>query len=291
MSDLIQSPYSYSFNDVVYVRVASTNLGGTSDYALNLVGATIRQAPSAVATPTVVSYSDIYANISWAALTGDATGQSPITAYNLYWNAGSGTVPSTLVTSALITSYQFTNLVGGTTYYFKVSATNIYGTGSDSSVINVVAIDFPGKMGIPTVVNSGVNVVVTYSPPTTHSSPISNYDIQFLKSDGTTGTLACTESDITLGTCTVGNANVKTLTGLAVDTLIRVKVRAYNAKGWGAYSEFNNAGALIQSVPAVMSAPTILLDSVTTTTIPLSWTAPTGAAAGGTGLSISAYSI
>jgi Fibronectin type III domain len=227
MSDLIQTPYSYAFNDVVLVRVASTNTAGTSDYASNLIGATIRQAPSAVATPTVVSYSDLYANISWTALTGDATGQSPITAYNLYWNAGSGTVPSTLVTSALITSYQFTNLVGGTTYYFKVTATNIYGTGADSPVINVVAIDTPGKMSIPSVANSGTNVVVTYSPPTTHSSPITGYDIQFLKSDGTTATLACTESDLTAGTtCTVSTASVKTLTSLAVDTLIRVKVKA-----------------------------------------------------------------
>ena len=289
MSDLILSTYGYSFNDVVYVRVASSNAGGLSDYASNLVGASIRQAPNAVATPVVVSYSDLYANISWTALTGDATGQSPITAYNLYWNAGTGTVPSTLVTSALITSYQFTNLVGGTTYYFKVTATNIYGTGADSSPANVVAIDYPGKMSIPTVVNSAKTVVVTYQAPTTHSSPISNYDIQFLKSDGSTGSLTCAESDLTLLTCTVNTDLVKTLTGLAVDTLIRVKVRAYNAKGWGAYSEFNNAGALIQSVPAVMSAPTVVFDSVTTTTIPLSWSAPTGAAAGGTGLAISAY--
>lgn len=226
MSDLILSPFSYAFNDVVYVRVASTNLGGLSDYASNLVGAKIRQAPDGVAIPVIDSYSDLYASVSWTALTGDATGQSPITAYNLYWNAGTGTVPSTLVTSALITSYQFTNLEGGKTYYFKVSATNIYGTGADSPVVNVLAIDKPGKMSIPTVVNSGTNVVVTYTAPTTHSSPITGYDIQFLKSDGTTATLACDESDLLLGTCTVATADVKTLTGLAVDTLIRVKISA-----------------------------------------------------------------
>lgn len=40
-----------------------------------------------------------------------------------------------------------------------------------------------------------------------------------------------------------------------------------------------------------MPAPTVVTDSVTTTTIPVSWTAPTGAAAGGTGLTISAYTL
>lgn len=40
-----------------------------------------------------------------------------------------------------------------------------------------------------------------------------------------------------------------------------------------------------------MPAPTVVSASVTTTSIPLSWSAPTGTAAGGTGLSISAYNL
>ena len=208
------------------VRVASTNTAGTSDYAFNLDGAKIRTVPNAMGAPVVSAYSDLFGNITWTALTGDATGQSPITAYNLYWNAGTGTDPSTLVTSGLITSYQFTNFEGGKTYYFKLTATNIYGTGAASSSVSVVAIDVPGKMSIPTVANSGTSVVVTYTAPTTHSSAITDYDVQFLKSDGTTDTLTCDESSATSLTCTVLTANVMTLTSKAVDTVIRVKVRA-----------------------------------------------------------------
>lgn len=155
--------------------------------------------------------------------------------------------------------------------------------------MNVLAIDVPGKMDIPTVANSGTTVVVTYTAPTTHSSAITDYDVQFLKSDSTTDTLACVESSATSLTCTVNTDDVRTLTSRAVDTLIRVKVRAENAKGWGAYSEFNSAGALIQSKPSVMVAPTVNTASVSKTSIPLSWSAPTGVSAGGTGVTISGY--
>lgn len=81
------------------------------------------------------------------------------------------------------------------------------------------------------------------------------------------------------------------LTGLTVDSLIKVKVRALNAKGWGAFSELNTAGALVETKPAVMSAPTVVTSSVTTTSIPLSWTAPTGANAGGASVTISSYDL
>jgi len=43
-------------------------------------------------------------------------------------------------------------------------------------------------------------------------------------------------------------SSIRTTTSLAVDSPIRVKVRARNSKGslgWGAYSEMNSAGALI----------------------------------------------
>lgn len=73
--------------------------------------------------------------------------------------------------------------------------------------------------------------------------------------------------------------------------MIRVKVRATNAKGDGAYSEVNIVGQTVESKPAVMSAPTIVTGSVTITSIPLTWTAPSGANAGGTGVSITSYDL
>lgn len=197
-------------------------------------------------TPSIDSYSDTFINVSWTALTGADTGNSPITSYALYWNAGTGVLATTLVTEALITSYQFTSITGGNTYYFKVIAKNIYGYGTESALNSVTAIDVPGKMAISDVTNSGTTVIVDFVEPNTHYSAILEYDVQFKKSDGTYGSLTCTEPNIVTATiCTVDTALVKTLTYLAVDSLIRVKVRARNTKGWGAYSELNSAGALI----------------------------------------------
>jgi len=241
--------------------------------------------------PVISAYSDTYINLTWTALTGDSTGNSAITAYQLYWNAGSGTTATTLVTEALITSYQFATITGGTAYYFRLVAKNVYGTGTTSNTVSISAIDVPGKMSIPSVANSGTNIVVTYTKPAIHSSDVTAYDVQFLKSDSTTGSLTCSESSATALTCTVLTSSVKTLTSLSVDTLVRVKVRAQNSKGWGSYSEYNTAGALVQDVPSVMNAPTVVSASITTTSIPLSWTAPTGTSAGGTGLTIDLYSV
>lgn len=49
---------------------------------------------------------------------------------------------------------------------------------------------------------------------------------------------------------------VISITQLSVDTLIQVRVRASNSKGWGAYSELNTDGATIETLPLAMLAPT-----------------------------------
>jgi hypothetical protein len=46
------------------------------------------------------------------------------------------------------------------------------------------------------------------------------------------------------------------ITSKLVDTLIRVKVRAHNDKGWGDYSELNTNGATIETLPGVMNSVT-----------------------------------
>lgn len=68
--------------------------------------------------PVIAAYSDTFINVTWSALTGTSTGNSATTSYQLYWNAGTGTSATTLVTDALITSYSFTSITGGATYYF-----------------------------------------------------------------------------------------------------------------------------------------------------------------------------
>jgi hypothetical protein len=70
-------------------------------------------------------------------------------------------------------------------------------------------------------------------------------------------------------------------TGLAIDSTVRVKVRAQNKNGWGGYSELNTGTATIETVPTQMPAPVFVKASSTATKIQLSWSAVTGTAAGG----------
>lgn len=157
----------------------------------------------------------------------------------------------------------------------------------------MVPSDIPGKMDPVTVTESGTNVVLTWTAPDDHSSTITAYDIQFLKSDGTygSGTGTCDGTDATLLTCSMAMNDVETLTGLAVDSLIQVKMRAENANGWGDYSELNVAGALIKGAPSQMAAPTFDLTQSSATNAYVEWTALTGTAAGGTGVTISSYEL
>ena len=82
-------------------------------------------------------------------------------------------------------------------------------------------------------------------------------------------------------------SRIITITQLPVDTLIQVRVRAHNSKGWGDYSELNTLGATIETLPGTMTAPTFDLSLSSNTQIYLQWTSLTGQAAGGQYVSVS----
>jgi predicted phage tail protein len=84
-------------------------------------------------------------------------------------------------------------------------------------------------------------------------------------------------------------STVKTTTGLAIDATIRAKVRAHNSNGWGSYSELNTAGATIEGIPAEMPTPVFDGSSSSLSQIAMTWTAPSGASAGGSSLSVTNY--
>jgi len=51
-------------------------------------------------------------------------------------------------------------------------------------------------------------------------------------------------------------------TGLAVDALIQVRVRARNADGWGVYSEINTSGAKVETIPSYSIGSTLANDAL-----------------------------
>lgn len=90
MSALTSSPYFYIYDSTVLVRVIARNSFGDGTAGLNTGAAKIRSVPSAAPAITINSYTDFEITISWTSLSGNNAGNSIITAYDLYWNDGSG---------------------------------------------------------------------------------------------------------------------------------------------------------------------------------------------------------
>lgn len=150
--------FGYTFDTLVLVRVSSTSEFGTSDTATNLGNARIRSKPNAMSQPTVTSYSDTQITLTWSSLSGTTAGNSDILSYSLYWNKGTDASATTKVTEALINTFTFNSITGGSVYLFKVQARNIYDYGDFSSPdVSVTAVDIPGKVAIPTVTLSSTD--------------------------------------------------------------------------------------------------------------------------------------
>lgn len=111
-------------------------------------------------------------------------------------------------------------LVAGRTYVFRVTAINVYGSGSPSSTQTAKSIGYPGVVSIPTVSVVGTNVVVTWSAVTiTGGVAIDYYTVEFKKSGlSTFAASSCTPGTTT--TCTETMTFVTSTTGSTVTQLI-----------------------------------------------------------------------
>jgi hypothetical protein len=132
--------------------------------------------------------------------------------------------------------------------------------------------------------------------PDDHSSTITSYEILFMKANGDfvneytrcNGSLTTVVSD---RKCSVPMSTIRTLTSRPRDSLIRVKVRAFNAKGSGLFSEVNTAGATVETEPTNLSVVSIDVPSTFNTVTKVVWTALTGSARGGKDVSITQYEV
>ena len=81
------------------MRVSATNtIGFGLASAVNTDGARIRSIPVQMAAPTAgASTTDVQIEVDWSPLAGNASGNSPILSYNLFWDDGTGTTSLQLV--------------------------------------------------------------------------------------------------------------------------------------------------------------------------------------------------
>jgi hypothetical protein len=151
-------------------------------------------------------------------------------------------------------------LTGGVNYKFKVRSRNIYGYGAYSSETTIEASDVPLVMAIlSTSIVSSTKVRTTWTAPFDSYEPITEYQIMFLKSDGTYAedTTNCDGTDVNTLYCDIEMNEIRTLTGLTQGTLIQVIGRAKNLNGWGDYSQVNVVGVVIETEPSQMTPPVI----------------------------------
>jgi hypothetical protein len=70
-----------------------------------------------------------------------------------------------------------------------------------------------------------------------------------------------------------------------------VKVRAFNARGTGAFSEVNTGGASIETEPTNLSVVSIDVPSTSNVATRVVWTSLTGSARGGKNVAVASYEV
>ena len=117
-------------------------------------------------------------------ITGDNTGGSAITSYNLQFRiTGSSSSFVSLIgeiPSSTTTTYTKSGLVTGTSYDFRYRVKNIYGWSSFSNSVSIKAATIPATPSAPTLaLYNGKDVSVTWTAPDNGGSTITGYKVLF----------------------------------------------------------------------------------------------------------------
>jgi len=113
--------------------------------------------PAQPTPPTIVSADTTQITIAWVA--ADGRGQA-ITLYEVYWDAGLGGSPNTLLVSTASnvltasSTSKIADLTDGSTYNFAVRAMNSLGYSPLSTSAPFVAASVPLKTPLPTIVTA-----------------------------------------------------------------------------------------------------------------------------------------
>lgn len=272
MSSLTSAPYSLSVDTLVEFAVRARNARGWSPLSSrNSAGVLAQTVPAAMPSPTTdpTRTGETQVFVQWTAHSASTdTGGSAVTSYHLQsdqglgdgsWTDILGYSPASLATSIELTG----GIVAGTTYIFRVRASNLHGWGAWSPQVPIKAAQVPYKMAtVSTAVESTAGAVtITWLAPADGSDPITAYRIEIR--DATAAWVVestyCdgTDSAVLSGrTCTVPMSALRTSPfSLAFDALVEVRASARNSYGWGAASDATTVGARIRREPDAMAAP------------------------------------
>jgi hypothetical protein len=215
--------------------------------------------PAAPAIGTATA-GDTTATVSWTAPAN--TGTTAITGYTIEIQNAAGAVVGTRPVAAGVTQAQVLGLTNGTTYRFRVQATNTAGDGPFSALSNAVTPStVPGAPAIGTATAGNAQATIAWTAPVSDGgAPVTGYTVE--RTNGTTVVL----------TNVPATARTFTATGLANGTGYSFRVRAVNATGAGAFSARSNT--VIPAAPTAPGVPTIGTATAGNTSAVVRWTAP-----------------
>ena len=262
-------------------RVGAINAAGTGAWS-NIVRAGPAIRPTAPTMLIATAPDRTTHNLSWTAPTDD--GGAPITGYQVEVSptGNTGSFSVILPASFRIVFPGFSRPVSpGTTEYYRVRANNSAGLGAPSNVASATTepISAPAAPTALTATADGSTTInLSWTAPTnTGGAAITGYQIE----SSPTGT-GDTWDDV------VTNTGVTTTTyahtGLSGGTTVYYQVSAINSAGTGSASQVASATTAV-TAPAAPTSLTATADG--STTINLSWTAPTNTG----GAAITGYQI
>jgi len=180
MSQLIAKGF-VGGNSIQAKARAYNSLGWGPESLVSNVDILVQVIPNAPINLAVANVDASTLIVTWDALTtSQDLGYASLTEYKLYWDQGTGI--EVLHTAGLTsTSLVIGSLTAGTTYAFKVSASNIQGEGSLSSVASAKVKAEPGQMDAVTMAEVGTLIRITLTPPAiTNGDAVTSYRLSIL---------------------------------------------------------------------------------------------------------------
>ena len=254
-------------------RLQFTNADGTTQ-TLNL--APPSAAPTAV---TAVQAGGGTARVSFTPATVAA--DFPTTSFVVQAFTGTTAVGGAVSVPATATSALVTGLTNGTTYTFKVSAVNLFGTGPASAASNALLItNLPSAPTNVVGTRGSTTVALSWTAPASNGGfAITGYTIQVRSGATLVQTIT-----------TTGAATTRTVTGLVNGTAYTFTVAARNVNGTGPFSA-PSAAVTPASAPTVAPATPVAVTGAVGAPVTASVNFTPIAASGNGGSPVTAYRV
>lgn len=271
MSQLLS--FGFEAGDPVLAKARAYNSYGWGDLSeVSNSDVLVQVEPNAPTNLALTNVDATTLSLSWDELTSASElGYADLLFYTVYWDQGIGTYieyQSDLTTTTL----EIPSLTSGTTYAFKVSATNIQGEGDQSLPTRLKAMGEPAQMDAPSLSEVGTYVRITLTPPSsTNGDDVSSYRVSILdKTDDTYKEGPCSSSILMSDQiCEIKMSVFTTTYSYEAGEYIKVKAEALNTIGWSPISDANADSVYAQTAPkAPISLSAV---SLTVTSVRLSW--------------------